>query len=193
MSHVFNENAYDAEIVLENGTLFISPEDMQSIEYVLSKVNIRFGCIELRSGPQASLFQGIAVFINENLTSLIVGSLLMPVAYDAIKYVFKKIVNGIKNGPVRMVSTNKIYMPTFILKFATKKGHIEAPIPHDLSDIQFEEYMDLLNVAIQSLTEDIISKGQLIAEFEPESGKIHIQTVLEYGRGQWKKQQTQKK
>jgi len=32
MSRVSNENGYDAELVLENGTLFLSPEDRQSIE-----------------------------------------------------------------------------------------------------------------------------------------------------------------
>lgn len=192
MRHIFNENAYNAVIFLDNGTPIISSEDKQSIEYVLSKVNIGFGCIELHSGPQASLFRGIAVFINENLTSLIVGSLLMPVAYDAIKLAFKKIVSSIKNGSVRIVTTNKIYMPTLILKFVTKKGLIEAPIPDDLSDVQFEKYIDLLNVAIQSLTDDIISQGELIAEFEPESGSIHIKTVLEYGREQCEEQQTQK-
>lgn len=50
--------------------------------------------------------------------------------------------------------------------------------------------MDLLKTAIQSLTDDIISKGELIAEFDPESGKVLTKTVLEYGRGQWEKQQT---
>lgn len=192
MKHVFNEYGYGAEIVLENGTFFLSPEDRQSVEYVLSKVDIGFVCIELRSEPQASFFQGIAVFINENLTSLIVGSFLMPGVYDAMKFAFKKIVNSIKNGPVRIVSTTKISMPKCILKFVTKKGHIEVPIPNNLSDEQFEKYMNLLKIAIESLTEDTISKGELIAEFEPELEKIHIKTVLEYGRGQLEKQQTHK-
>lgn len=192
MSHIFNENGYNAEIVLENGTHFLSIEDRQSIEYELNKVSIGFCCIELRSGPQASLFRGIAAFINENLTSLIVGSLLMPGAYDTMKFILKKIVDGIKNGPVRMVSSNKISFPTFALKFVTKNGYIEAPIPDNLSDVQFDKYLDLLKIAIQSLTEDKIGKGELIAEYEPESGKVLIKTVLEYGRGQWEKQQIRK-
>lgn len=132
MSHVINDNKYAAEILLENGNYFLSQEDKQSIENVLNKVNIWFDCIELRSGPHASLFRGIAIFINENLTSLLIGSLLMPGAYDAMKFVFKKIINGIKNGPVRMVGTKKSSMPTLILRFVTKTGHIDAPIPTDL-------------------------------------------------------------
>ncbi|HZK55217.1 MAG TPA: hypothetical protein VFC84_13605 [Desulfosporosinus sp.] len=193
MSHVFNQNGYDAELVLENGALFLSPEDRRSIEDILSKVDIGFGCIELRNGPKASLFHGIAVFINENLTSLFVGRLLMPGAYDAIKFAFKKIVDGIKNGSARIVSANKISMPECILKFVTKKGHLEVPIPNNLTDEQFEKYMDLLKVAIQTLNEDIINQGHLIAEFEMKSEKVIIKTVLEYGRGQWEKQQTEKK
>ncbi len=192
MSHIFNENGYDAEIVLENGIYFLSQEDRQSIEDELKKVSIGFCCIEMRSGPQASLFRGIVTFINENLTSLIIGSLLMPAAYDVIKIIFKKIVAGIKNGPVRMVSPNKISLPTLILKFVTKKGYIDAPIPDNLSDAQFDKYMDLLKIAIQSLTEDKISKGELVAEYEPESEKVFIKTVLEYGRGQFEKQQNMK-
>ena len=189
MSYVFNEKYFEAEIILENGTLFLSPEDRQSIEHVLNKENIGFTCIELRSGPQASLFSGIIIFINENLTTLIINGLLMPSVYDTMKFVFNRIINGIKNGPIKIVTSNKISIPTPILKFSTTKGHLEAPIPENLSGMQFEKYIDLLIDAIQSLTSDEINKEHLIAEYEFEKGKVQIKSILEYGRAQYEKQQ----
>lgn len=47
--------------------------------------------------------------------------------------------------------------------------------------------MDLLSVSMQSLTEDKIDKGQLIAEFDSQSGQVIIKTIFEYGIDQSKK------
>lgn len=189
MMHVFNEYGFEYEIVVENGSRFLTSAERATIKNILFNEKIGFGCIELRSGPQASLFHGIAVFLNENLTSLLIGGLLMPSAYDVLKLAIKKIICSLKNGLVRILSGNKISLPILILKLSTGKGRIEAPIPQNLTDAQFDKYMDLLKSSIQSISESELDDKHLIAEYDSEQERVNIETILEYGRRQWEKQQ----
>lgn len=179
MSFIFNEKGFQAEIILENGTHFLSPEEREYFKDVLSKENIGFSCVESRSDSEASLFSKIVISFNQKLTSLLIEGLILPGVYDTIKLIVCKIVSGIKSGIMKIFSSKSIAIPTPILKFSTPKGSIEAPIPENLPDTQFDKYMDMLVEAIQSLTEDIIREGHLVAEPEPQSGKVRIMTVDE--------------
>ena len=180
VKEIFGENAYDSKIVLENGDRFLSLEERELIEIKLNNVEIEFACVEINKGIQNSFLNGVEVFINENLTLLIVGGLFMPALYDALKFVVKKIRKGLKKGSVRIVTPNRAYIPPLILRFKTKKGELKAPIPNELTDVQFKKYMDSLISSMQSLTDDKISKEELIVDYKTETEKIHILTRYEY-------------
>lgn len=119
MGRVFNDKGYESEIILENGTWFLKTEDLTQIEDILHVHDIGFICVEFRSEPQAALFRGLSVCINESLTSLIIGGIIMPATYDSIRYVFKKIRKKIKEGSIFILSSKEASKPDLILTLKT--------------------------------------------------------------------------
>ena len=180
MKEIFSEDSYPSKVVVENGSKFLIPEDIELIESELNKVEIEFACVDMREGPQNVSLEGLWIFINENLTSLIITDLFMPALFETLKFVIKKIRKVLEKSQFKAVTPKKIYTPSLILRFKTEKGELKAPIPSNLTDAQFDKYMDLLEKSFKDISSDTVCKKEQIVDCDIESGKINILTTLEY-------------
>ncbi len=177
------------ENILENDGFLLGKETEDEISLNLNSSEIGFICIEKRSGIQNSIFQGISIFINENLTALIVGGFITPLAYDSIKYAVKAIAEKIIAKKVinfGIVGVRR--SPELVLKLKTKNGNIFAPIPTNLSDKQFGQYMDTLQESLKVLQNDSSKYQEYVAEYDAELVKVCLRTMSEYGLEQYRKQ-----
>lgn len=126
-------------ILLENGESYLSNDDVKYIESLLQASNINL--VLLNSGSVKQSFTDLIVYISNNLTELLISGLLLPIAYDALKRVFKFILKRIKEN-AKIITTNGIrdVQPSIIFKH--KNTEIIAPLPNNLSDEQFDKYCD---------------------------------------------------
>lgn len=168
---IYNDYGFENEIVLEDASFFINTDETKEIAEQLNKAKIGFTCVETRSLMHSSILQGINLVINENLTSLIISGLMMPLVYDALKTSIKLIFTHFSGSE----------KPPLILKCKTKSGSIIAPIPTELSNAQFDKYMDTVTIAIQNLKIDDTKHEQYVAECDLEKQSIKMLMLQQYG------------
>jgi hypothetical protein len=89
------------------------------------------------------------------LTELFVCSLLAPAAYDIIKTIISRIAKCV-TGFFRIRDTKEAKYPHMKMKIGNAK--IIAPIPCDLSDKQFSNYMNTLQGTLKTLSDNEVPK-----------------------------------
>lgn len=182
-------------IVFQNVKQFITSEERQQLKAGLSRENLEINFFENHT-PQASVFDGIFLYINQNLTQLIVTGLLAPMTYDLIKssvlFVFKRICKSFHVVTAKGLQKVK---PSIQLKCGN--AEIIAIIPDDLSNDQFCAYMDLLKQTLSDFSESkfkhLLKYQLFIAEYNADSNCIKIKTITEYGCEQMAKQNEREK
>lgn len=173
-------------IVLENASVYLSDNEFVELYEQLSQYDIHLKSFESHT-PKASL-NDINVFISENITELIIAGLFMPTIYDIIKSSMKIIIFKIR-GKVKILQAGKIREAVPCLQFKTKNGEISAPIPSNLSEEQFERYMDEIKGAIQSIQPNPQTKYQsFVIERNEKSLKVEAKTMLQYANEKYQKQ-----
>lgn len=177
-------------IVFRNVEQFITSEERQQLKAQLSKENLEINFFE-NHRLQASIFDGIFLYINQNLTELIATGLLTPMIYDLIKssvlFVFKRIC---KSFHVVTAEGSQKVKPSIQLECGN--AGIIAIIPDNLSNDQFCAYMDLLKQTLSDFNESkfkhLLKHQSFIAEYNADSDCIKVETITEYGCEQMAKQ-----
>lgn len=178
-------------IVLENASVYLSDNEFLELYEQLSQYDIHLKSFESHA-PKASL-NDINVFISENITELMIAGLFMPTIYDIIKSSMKIIIFKIR-GKVKILQAGKIREVVPCLQFKTKNGEISAPIPSNLSEEQFERYMDEIKGAIQSIQPNPQAKYQsFVIEQNEKSLKVEAITMLQYANEKCQKQKKMRK
>lgn len=173
-------------IVLENASVYLSDNEFMELYEQLSQYDIYLKSFESHA-PKASLYD-INVFISENITELMIAGLFMPTIYDIIKSSMKVVIFKIR-GKVKILQSGKIREAVPCFQFKTKNGEISAPIPSNLSEEQFERYMDEIKRAIESIQPNPQTKYQsFIIEQNEKSLKVEAKTMLQYAQEQCQKQ-----
>lgn len=117
-----------------------------------------------------------------------IAGLFMPAIYDIIKSSLKIIIFKIK-GKVKIIQSGKIREAVPCLRFKTKNGEFSAPIPSNLSEAQFERYMDEIKEAIQSIQPNPQTKYQsFVIERNEKTLKVEVKTMLQYANEKCQKQ-----
>ena len=177
-------------IVLENASDYLLDNEFMELNERLSRYDIHLEAFESH-GPKASL-DDISIFISENITELMIAGLLMPTIYDIIKSSMKIIVFKIK-GKVKILQSGKIREAVPCIQFKTRNGEIRAPIPYNLTEEQFERYMDEVKRAIESIqSNQQIKYESFVIEQNAKSFKIEAKTMLQYAQEQYQKQKNKK-
>lgn len=173
-------------IVLENASIYLSGAEFMELDEQLSQYDIHLKAFE-NHGPKGSLHD-INVFISENITELMIAGLLMPAIYDTIKSSMKIVIYKIR-GKVKILQSGKIREAIPCLELKTKNGQISAPIPLNLSEEQFERYMDEIKRAIESIQPNPqIKYESFVVEQNEKSLKVEAKTMLQYAQEQCQKQ-----
>lgn len=173
-------------IVLENASVYLSDNEFIELDEQLSQYDINLKAFESHA-PKATLHD-INVFISENITELMIAGLLMPAIYDIIKSSMKIIIFKIR-GKVKILQSGKIREAVPCLQFKTKNGEISAPIPSNLSEEQFERYMDEIKRSIERIQPNPQAKYEsFVIKQNEKSLKVEVKTMLQYAQEQCQKQ-----
>ncbi|NOW89762.1 hypothetical protein BCD91_001785 [Clostridium beijerinckii] len=178
-------------IVLENASDYLSDNEFMELYEQLSQYDIHLKSFESHA-PKAFL-NDITVYISENITELMIAGLFMPTIYDIIKSSMKIIIFKIR-GKVKIVQAGKIREAVPCFNFKTKNGEIIAPIPSNLSEEQFERYMDEIKGAIQSIQPNQQTKYQsFVIEQSEKFLKVEVKTMFQYANEKCQKQKNEKR
>lgn len=141
-------------IYLESGLNYLSEDEFENLYNDLDKVGIILEATkESEAVIKHSLWSDVAIYINENLTALIISGVIVPATYDVIKASLKLIINSIKEK-VKIVQNGEVKNSQPYIRFKTEKGELFALIPEDISDYQYDKYMDNVKEAINALSID---------------------------------------
>ena len=102
MEELLNSNG----VILINSFIYFTSEEKKELEQKFEKNNMKIFYLEQR-GIQNSIFEGMEIILNNNLFNMLVGGLLMPVAYDILKTSLVSIVNKIKNSNGKIVRAHR--------------------------------------------------------------------------------------
>lgn len=173
------EPIFKNAIVVENISFCLSNDEKKKLEDTLNENHIDLFFYEQRS-IQNSFFETLSIYFNKHLTELIVAGILVPATYEAIKFAVFKIVKGV-NKFIRNAEKNK---PITSLRLKTEKIEIIAPIPNNLNDKQFSDYMDMLQKTLIELganqTQNIERYECFIIEYIDEQSNLKVKTMLQY-------------
>lgn len=163
---------------------FVIPQDEQNeIKKLLSthKINVVFS--EKKKEPTASLFNAISIYINEHLIELIVAGIILPSAYNAIKFFILRLLKHLKKITV-INSAGEQKEASMNFKFKIEETEIIAPIPKGLNDEQFSIYMDMLQETMLKINETEKSHTKtydlLIIELNNKDMLLTTKTMVQY-------------
>ena len=180
---------YDV-ILLENGAKYLAETELNDLTNKLKKSNIELKTMRI-DGPKNSL-NDISIFIGGHITELIITGLLIPTAYDVLKSSLKFIVYKIKEN-VKIIQSGKVREAQPCIQFKTCNGEIIAPIPQNLSESQFDKYMDGVWQAVHAIKPNPEKKYEsFIIEQNEDSLHIEAKTMLQYAQEQYNKQEQRK-
>jgi len=184
---MYFDEEYENNIMLENVSMLFSNEERDSIVQAFDEQEIGvlfFG----KRGMQSSIFDTAMIYINSNLTDLIIAGLLAPAAYDLLKNTILFVGRKIS----AFVHRAKKDAPVISLKMKSGDAEIIAPIPTNLSNEQFQMYMEMLQKALSEANEPKLKKITkyecFVAECDENMGKVIVKTMLEYRHEQVQKQ-----
>lgn len=170
---------FENVIAADNLSLILSQEEKESIAAALNEQEIGLLFVEKRSMVQA-VFQTVYLYINENLTELIIAGLIAPAAYDAIKSTVSRIVDRMR----KRLKNPEREAAVVSLKLESGNVEITAPIPTTLTDEQFSQYMDMLRASVAQMSSDqdrdTKARESFIAECVDENGSISIRMKTIY-------------
>lgn len=192
---MWSDEKCDNKIVLRNVYHLITAEEREKLEEDFANQKIGIDFYETR-GMQMSVFDCIYLYLNQNLSELLITGLLAPAAYDLIKssalFLIKRVKKLLHKVSAKRISEVK---PSIQLKCGN--AEITAVIPDNLSDEQFYAYMDLLKQTLSEVNEHkfqpLLKYQSFIAEYDANSNYIKVSTITEYGYEQIAKQNECKK
>lgn len=180
---------YDA-ILLENGAKYLSETELNDLTNKLKKINIELKTMS-NDSPKMSL-NDISVFVGGHITELIITGLIIPTAYDVLKSSLKFIVYKIKEN-VKILQSGKVREAQPCIQFKTCNGEVIAPMPQNLSESQFDKYMDGVWQAVNAIKPNPEKEYEsFIIEQNKDSLKIEVKTMLQYAQEQYNKQEQRK-
>ena len=176
-------------IVLENAPL--KPSEQQKINEMINKYGIDVCFLEYRAIVN-SVFDSIPVFLNPDITNLLISGFMMPAVYDAFKECLHYMVMKISSRK-HLKEKNESGV-AFRLKI--NNADIYAPIPSGLSDTQFSTYMDMIKSSFMKVNkeqeETKADYQQLFLMYDSETEKVEIKTVQDYAKMQMEKKDESK-
>lgn len=178
------DDDYKLSIATENAPL--RPSEQQEIRLTLSRYDIGIAFLENRSFVN-SIFDFIPIFLNPDITNLLISGLMMPAAYDALKKCLFYMISMIS------VRKNKTGEKESGVSFRLKidNADICAPIPVGLSDKQFSAYMDMIKDSFTIVSKkQEETKGdyhQVFMMYDNEREQVDIKTVQNYAKMQMEK------
>lgn len=185
---MYFDEKYENNIMLENISMLFSNEERDSIVQAFDEQEIGVLFFEKRD-IQNTVFDTVMIYINSNLTDLIIAGLLAPTAYDLLK----KMILFVGRKISAFVFRTKKDEPAISLKMKSGDAEIIAPIPTNLSDEQFEMYFNMLQKSLSEASEPKLKKVTkyecFIAECDEKMEKVVVKTIHEYGYEQVQKQQ----
>ena len=180
----------DLSVVVENAPL--KPSEQQEINEMINKYGIDVYFLEYRAIVN-SFFDSISVFLNPDITNLLISGFVTPAVYDALKECLHYMVMKISSRK-HLKEENESGV-AFRLKI--KNADIYAPIPSGLSDAQFSAYMDMIKSSFM-----IVNKEQeetnpdyqrLFLMYESGTEEVKIKTVQDYAKTQMEKKKDKTK
>lgn len=175
------DERYKLNICVENTP--ISPRERQEIEKILNEQGIGIIFLEYR-GIMNSVFDAIPIFLNPEIISLLVSSMMTSAMYDSLKTALFILISKISS---RLNRKNKQDSGA-AFRFKVGNADIFADIPSGLNDIQFKAYMDMVrdtSTTIYKMQENAETKyTNLFLMYDSEKESIDIKTVTEYAKMQ---------
>ncbi|WP_097005209.1 hypothetical protein [Lacrimispora amygdalina] len=178
------DDKYKLSIATENAPL--RPSEQQEIRLMLSRHDIGIAFLEHRSIIN-SVLDSIPIFLNPDITNLLISGLMMPAVYDALK---KCLLYMVAKISVRKnITEEKESGVAFRLNI--DNADIYAPIPAGLSDKQFSAYMDMIKNSFTIISkkqeETKADYHQIFIMYDNEREKVDIKTVQDYAKIQMEK------
>lgn len=176
MEAMLNSNG----VILINSYMCFTPEERKKLEQSFEKNDMEIFFIEQR-GINNSIFDGIEIILNNNLFNMLVGGVLMPAAYDALKNSLAFIVKKIKNSSVKFLRANKDPEPiNAVIKIKTDVGEIIASIDQELSLEEVEKYIEALIMAHKIASNTLDNKNQYFIVDKTSDGELEVLLLSEY-------------
>jgi hypothetical protein len=177
---------YDA-IILENGPMYLTQTELNNLKRTLKESNITLQTFS-NDTPKDAL-NDISVYICAHITELFIAGLLIPAAYDILKSSLKFIIFRIKEK-VKIIQAGKVREAQPCIQFQICNGEIIALIPKNLSENQFDKYMDELLQAVRSVKTDSRKKYvSFIIKQNEVTLEIEAKTMQQYAQEQYAKQE----
>lgn len=174
-------------VLLENGTKYLTKEEYFDLYQQLRNYGMELTSFE-SGGVKASL-NDICIFVSQNVTELLVASLMIPAAYDALKAVICFSAKKIKER-VKIVQPDKVRDVQPSIRFKMDDCEIIAPIPSDLPAEQFGIYFDAINEAIKTIQCNPSKKCEhFIVEAVGEDFQVKVKTIIQYAQEQMENRQ----
>lgn len=120
------------------------------------------------------------------MINLLISGVMIPAAYDALKGALHYMV-------VKISSRKSIVDETesgVVFRLRINHSDIFAPIPSNLSDKQFSEYMDMIKNSVTTISKEEKTKTdyeQIYFVYNDETERIDVKTGKDYTRVQMKK------
>lgn len=170
-------------ITVDNAPL--KPSEQQDIKNAVNKYGMDIIFLEQRAIIH-SLLEPVPVFLNPDMINLLISDVMMPAAYDALKSSLHYMV-------VKISSRKSIVDETESgVVFRLRINHLDifAPIPSNLSDKLFFEYMDMIKSSVTTISKEKKTKTdyeQIYFLYNVETERIDVKTGKNYIRVQMKK------
>lgn len=174
------KNLNSNEMILIDSHMYLTLEEREELNRSFKENNMELVFLEERA-IKASIFDGIEIILTNNLFNMLVGGLLMPVAYDILKNSLVIIVKKIKNSDIKLLRAGKVPKPiTACIKVKTDKGEIIASIDEELSPIEVEKYIEALIMAYKIANQTPDNKYESFIIDKTSNGDLEILQLSEY-------------
>lgn len=176
MEELLNSNG----VILINSFIYFTSEEKKELEQKFEKNNMKIFYLEQR-GIQNSIFEGMEIILNNNLFNMLVGGLLMPVAYDILKTSLVSIVNKIKNSNGKIVRAHRAAESVnAVIKIKMDAGKIIASIEQELSTEEVEKYIQAFVKAYEIANNTPNGKNQYFIVDKTSDNNLEILTLPDY-------------
>lgn len=178
---MMEDERYKFNICVENAP--INPLERYKIKKMLNEQGIGIVFLEYR-GIMNSAFDAIPIFLNPEIISLLVSSMMTSAMYDSLKTALFILISKISSR----LSRRKKQDSGAAFRFKVGNADIFADIPSGLNDIQFKAYMDMVrdtSTSIYKMQENTETEyTNLFLVYDSEKESLDVKTVSEYAKMQ---------
>ena len=179
--NMMEDEKYKFNICVENAP--INPLERYTIKKILNEQGIGIAFLEYR-GIMNSAFDSIPIFLNPEIISLLVSSMMTSAMYDSLKTALFILISKISSRLRRRKKQDS----GAAFRFKVGNADIFADIPSGLNDIQFKAYMDMVrdtSTTIYKMQENTETEyTNLFLVYDSEKESIDVKTVSEYAKMQ---------